>query len=304
MTRRKKLIAAALALPLALALGVGLTVRRAGSDPLSADVCDKDLAAVFEYCEAGGAICRSPFEGMEEACQAGCVMRTCPNHVACTELDPIWCKPCDDEQGAPYWRILHEAERLCAPSPNPAKWTPREQRDYVRCFKQEGTRMCPALAQKPYWETAPQSRATSWNQKRCFDDFDKVAERCERYEEECGLEPGADKKACQRACLLAQCPDQVACTGDDPVRCAPCEDPHGALYWRRVWATEGLCGSLHPLDAPNPEPDKWAACFVAEMERECRALAGTAWWRRAPFLVEHYGNARPSPASAASPAAP
>ncbi len=55
MTRRKKLIAAALSLPLALALGVGLTVRRAGSDTLSADVCDKDLAAVFDDCEAGGA---------------------------------------------------------------------------------------------------------------------------------------------------------------------------------------------------------------------------------------------------------
>jgi hypothetical protein len=104
MTRQKKLVAAAIALPIAVAAGVGLKVRRASSDTLGADVCEKDLAAVFEVCEAGGEICQKPPEGQEEACQAGCVMARCPKQVACTELDPIWCKPCEDEKGALFWR--------------------------------------------------------------------------------------------------------------------------------------------------------------------------------------------------------
>ncbi|TKD13076.1 hypothetical protein [Polyangium fumosum] len=304
MTRRKKLIAAALALPLALALGVGLTARRAGSDPLSVDLCDKDLAAVFESCKAEGDVCTFPDEGMEEACQAGCVMMTCPNHVSCTELDPTWCKPCDDEQGAPYWRILLEAERLCFQKKAEGEaWTLVQIEDSMDCLKEEGERMCPALAAKPYWHWKPEVR------KRCQDDLDLTVRRCEE-DDSCALAPEEYKKACQEGCLLRMCPDQVACTGDDPVRCAPCEDAHGALHWRHVFDAEIHChhteGEFYsgPPSGLSASRDKWAACFVAEMERECRALAGTAWWRRAPFLVEHYGNARPSPAPPASPAAP
>ncbi len=308
MTRRKKLIAAALSLPLALALGVGLTVRRAGSDPLSADVCEKDLAAVFDHCEAGGNVCWSPIEGLEEACQAGCVQMMCPNQVSCTELDPIWCKPCDDEQGAPYWRILHEVDRLCSPSPDPAKWTERESRDFDRCFQQEGERMCPALAKKPYWEERPYAKNQWYGLKRCYEDLEEVVRRCQQGS--CEQETGADKNACEAACLLVSCPEQGGCSDDDPVRCAPCEDPHGARFWRRVWSAEGVCsrtfgwscsGTASEISACQ---DKWVACFVPQMERECPALAGTEWWRRWPHVVQHYENARPAPAPSASPDTP
>jgi hypothetical protein len=151
MTRRKKLLAAAITLPIAVAVGVGLKVRRASSDTLGADACDKDLAAVFELCEPGGEICEKPDEGQEEACQAGCVLAKCPNHVACTELDPIWCKPCDDEQGALFWSIVFEADRLCMPSPDPTKWRAAEWDPYYDCMIVEGERRCPALVNSPQW---------------------------------------------------------------------------------------------------------------------------------------------------------
>ncbi|MDI1450644.1 hypothetical protein [Polyangium sp. 6x1] len=300
MTRRKKLIAAALTLPFFLALGVGLTVRRAGSDPLSADVCDKDLAAVFDYCEADGEVCKV-FEGQEEACQAGCVMKMCPNHVACTELDPIWCKPCDDVEGALHWRIRLEAERQCQPSPG---WQPSnyfESFEYHRCAEKKAERMCPALADKPDWYESPEAKKQQ--RERCNNDFDLRVRSCEN-DERCALEPEEYKKACQEGCLRAVCPDQFPCTGDDPVRCAPCEDVHGARHWRKLSAVEGLCTVRHPFLGPNPDPIKWADCVVAEMEQVCPALAGTEWWRQNRTITHHYGNARPSTAPPASPDTP
>ncbi|HVK65732.1 MAG TPA: hypothetical protein VM694_14720 [Polyangium sp.] len=304
MTRRKKLIAAALSLPLALALGVGLTVRRAGSDTLSADVCDKDLAAVFDYCESGGEVCTKPHEGMEEACQAGCVMRMCPNHVACTELDPIWCRPCEDEAGALHWSILLDISRQCESSPDPSSWKHADWKAYSDCLIAEGERRCPALANKPYWHRPPHARNPRWGHEECYDDFNRVVSGCER-DPVCALETGVAKEACEAGCLLTMCPDQVACTGDDPIRCAPCEDARGALYWRHFLGAGARCdASVQPWTGLKPEQDRWAACFVADMEQHCPALAGTEWWRRRPFLVEHYGIARPPTAPPASPDTP
>ncbi|MDI3288632.1 hypothetical protein [Polyangium sp. 15x6] len=157
MTRRKKLFAAAIALPIAVAVGVGLKVRRASSDTLGADACDKDLAAVFELCEAGGEICKKPPEGQEEACQAGCVMARCPNHVACTELDLIWCKPCEDEEGALFWSLQVEAARLCEPL-NPTVNTFEGLKAYYDCLVEEPERKCPALKNKPKWYLPPDRR--------------------------------------------------------------------------------------------------------------------------------------------------
>ncbi|MDC3952352.1 hypothetical protein [Polyangium jinanense] len=158
MTRRKKLFAVAIALPIAVAVGVGLKVRRAVSDPLGADACDKDLAAVFELCEAGGEICEKPPEGQEEACQAGCVMARCPNHVACTELDPIWCKPCEDEEGALHWSITLEVSDRCKPSPDLSTWNLAGWKAYSDCFVAETERRCPALKDKPQWYLPPDRR--------------------------------------------------------------------------------------------------------------------------------------------------
>jgi len=157
MTRRKKLFAAAIALPIAVAVGVGLKVRRAASDTLGADACDKDLATVFELCEPGGEICEKPPDGQEEACQAGCVMARCPNHVACTELDPIWCKPCEDEEGALFWSLQIEAERVCEPL-KPTVNTFETLKAYYDCQIEEPERRCPALKDKPKWYLPPDRR--------------------------------------------------------------------------------------------------------------------------------------------------
>ena len=156
MTRRKKLLAAAIALPVAVAVGVGLKVRRAASDTLGADACDKDLATVFELCEPGGEICEKPPDGQEEACQAGCVMARCPNHVACTELDPIWCKPCEDELGALYWRTLDEADSHCGGPPPFGSLT--RLKEYSDCYIADVERRCPALKDKPKWYLPPDRR--------------------------------------------------------------------------------------------------------------------------------------------------
>ncbi|MDC3952350.1 hypothetical protein [Polyangium jinanense] len=157
MTRRKKLFAAAIALPIAVAVGVGLKVRRASSDTLGADACDKDLAAVFELCEPGGEICEKPPEGQEGACQAGCVMAKCPNQVACTELDPIWCKPCEDEEGALFHRLVIEANELCFPTPDPATWNLAMWKEYDVCHTREVERRCPALIGTK-WHLPPDRR--------------------------------------------------------------------------------------------------------------------------------------------------
>lgn len=305
MTRRKKLFAAALTLPLALTLGVGLTARRAGSDPLSADVCDKDLAAVFDYCESGGEVCKKPFEGMEEACQAGCVMRMCPNHVACTELDPIWCKPCEDEGGALHWSILLDVSRQCEPSPDPSAWRHADWTAYSDCLIAEGERRCPALASKPYWYKPPHVRkhgASIW--RRCFDDLDYVVEGCDRHPV-CEQAPEEYKKACAAGCLLRNCPGHVSCTGDDPILCAPCEDAHGARYWSHAQKAMYHCysGGLATTASPD-EQEASAACFVADMERNCPGLVGGEWWRRHPFIIEHYRSAAPKAAPPALPDAP
>ncbi|MDI3286264.1 hypothetical protein [Polyangium sp. 15x6] len=159
MTRQKKLFAAAIALPIAVAVGVGLKVRRASSDTLGADACDKDLAAVFELCEAGGEICQKPPEGQEEACQAGCVMAKCPNHVACTELDPIWCKSCEDEEGALFWRNVNEADQRCDPMPGTplSQWSLAMINAYYACFHAEVEQRCPALVGTK-WYLPPERR--------------------------------------------------------------------------------------------------------------------------------------------------
>jgi hypothetical protein len=157
MTRRRKLFAAAITLPIAVAVGVGLKVRRASSDTLGADACDKDLAAVFDLCEAGGEICEKPPAGQEEACQAGCVMAKCPNQVACTELDPIWCKPCEDEQGALHWSINFEAYRVCEPL-KPTVNTFETIKAYYDCTIDEAERRCPALKNIPKWYLPPDRR--------------------------------------------------------------------------------------------------------------------------------------------------
>ncbi|MDI1450688.1 hypothetical protein [Polyangium sp. 6x1] len=156
MTRQKKLFAAAITLPIAVAVGVGMKVRRASSDTLGADACDKDLAAVFELCEAGGEICQKPPAGQEEACQAGCVMAKCPNHVACTELDPIWCKPCEDEEGALFWSLQFEAERLCEPLARHTN-TLAGINAYFGCLNVEVEKRCPALV-GTQWYLPPDRR--------------------------------------------------------------------------------------------------------------------------------------------------
>ena len=159
MTRQKRLLAAAITVPIAVAVGVGLKVRRASSDTLGADVCDKDLAAVFELCEPGGEICKVTPAGQEEACQAGCVMARCPKQVACTELDPIWCKPCEDEEGALFWRNVYEADQRCDPMPGVplSDWSLAQISAYYACYHADVEGRCPVLVGTK-WYLPPERR--------------------------------------------------------------------------------------------------------------------------------------------------
>jgi len=95
--------------------------------------------------------------GQEEACQAGCVMARCPKQVACTELDPIWCKPCEDEEGALFWSLQFEAERVCEPL-NPTVNTFEGLKAYYDCLIEEPERQCPALKAIPKWYLPPDRR--------------------------------------------------------------------------------------------------------------------------------------------------
>ncbi len=147
MTRRKKLIAAAIAVPIALAVGLGVKMRRAASDIPGSDICDDDLGEVFEMCQpsSGFFYCEGTPEGYEDACQAGCVMTMCPAHVSCTGQNPIGCAPCEDMHGARFWYTLNRAQMRCENKLHFGHVKISED-EFNACFEPEVEQICPALA--------------------------------------------------------------------------------------------------------------------------------------------------------------
>jgi hypothetical protein len=113
MTRHHKLAAlAVLALGLAF---VGLGAREDNPTDPEPAMCTTDLKAVFDWCAPSSRHfpCKFVPEQYADACQAGCVKRLCPEQVSCTGLDPMWCAPCTDNQGALYWANLADAQAHC-----------------------------------------------------------------------------------------------------------------------------------------------------------------------------------------------
>jgi hypothetical protein len=141
MTRRHKTIVA-VAVTAAVLVTVGLGAHW-GDEVYYPDeeTCETDLERVFEWC---GGESQSLAEEYREAFQADCVMERCPEQVSCTELDPIWCAPCEDMHGAPFWHNLEVAIRRCS-----AKFgwdlTNVDWVAYDACLDEKAKQQCPAL---------------------------------------------------------------------------------------------------------------------------------------------------------------
>lgn len=86
--------------------------------------------------------------------------------------------------------------------------------------------------------------------------------------------------ACQAGCVKRLCPEQVPCTGLDPMWCAPCTDYHGALYWLNSADALEHCDDL--LDMDNTSMEAWIACDKAFIKQRCPAWDG----RGAPVKVK------------------
>ncbi|TKC96469.1 hypothetical protein [Polyangium fumosum] len=118
----------------------------------------------------------------------------------------------------------------------------------------------------------------------CEDNLGYVFEGCREWD----FCPNVDEDfldACVAGCVLGFCPKQDECTGLDPMFCAPCDDMQGALFWRNADAADSRCDDKAGFPAPTENVtaamfDVYDACFVADVERHCPALAGTDWLAR------------------------
>jgi len=155
MTQRKRFLAVGIVV-LAI-VGMGVTARPAKSRTWSFDICDDtDVSDVFEMCgwEDPHAECTLEPKEYQEACQAGCVMSMCPNHVSCTGLDSIFCAPCEDMHGARFWETSRRAWSRCEYE---LHWGHVEvdRSALGACVVSATERECPALAGSGWWRRVP-----------------------------------------------------------------------------------------------------------------------------------------------------
>jgi len=151
MKRRGTYIAIAVA---AVALvTVGLGAYRGEVAHTGDDSCLSDLDTAVEMCEQGAHLghCMEITDDFADACEAGCVMTFCPDYTPLPpfDADPLWRAPCEDLQGARFWRDTNNAETRCSnmlkmplahekgPAPSREAW--------VACFKADVEQHCPAL---------------------------------------------------------------------------------------------------------------------------------------------------------------
>jgi hypothetical protein len=147
MTRRHRTIVA-VAVTAAVLVTVGLGAHR--DDDPEEDPCETDLAETFELAawESEGLT-----EEYVEAATAGSVMFLCPEQVSCTELDPIWCAPCEDMHGAPFWYHGRVASVRCSAM---FGWdlTHVDKVAYAACLVEKTEQECPALAGTDWYARA------------------------------------------------------------------------------------------------------------------------------------------------------
>ncbi|MDC0741267.1 hypothetical protein [Polyangium mundeleinium] len=148
-TRRAAFAALVIAAAAALILGA----RGPDEDDSMYKHCEDDLGYVFEGCH-GWDVCPYVDEEFVDACVAGCVSTICPEQAECTGLDPMFCAPCDDMQGAAFWRNVDEAGSRCGhkagffvlvEEPTEAKYQAM-YRAFDECFPVDVEQHCPALA--------------------------------------------------------------------------------------------------------------------------------------------------------------
>jgi len=154
MKRRATYVAATVIAVAVLVIGLG--ARQEGADEPVGELCD-DLEFVFRGCERGRehSECQHVPERFGDACQAGCVATYCPEKVSCTELDPMWCAPCDDLYGARFWALTNDAQVPC----DKAFHLPIAQEEHDKvdwagvdaCWRAEMERQCPGLAKTDWF---------------------------------------------------------------------------------------------------------------------------------------------------------
>ena len=126
-------------------------------------------------------------------------------------------------------------------------------------------------------------------EESCLSDLDTAVEMCEQgaHLGHCLAITDDFADACEAGCLMTYCPDYAPLPprNADPIWRAPCEDLHGARFWRDANNAETRCSNelkapLAHEKVPAPSREAWVACFKAETERHCPALAGTDWHAR------------------------
>ncbi|MDI1478088.1 hypothetical protein [Polyangium sp. y55x31] len=115
----------------------------------SPESCKTDLGFVFDWCESRAHWPCGIHDEYRAACQAGCVMRLCPEQISCTELDPMWCGiPCEDPNGATFWRDSQIASERCDhlmdDQDGNGEWDSQESRAWRDCRDAIRTERCPA----------------------------------------------------------------------------------------------------------------------------------------------------------------
>jgi len=143
-TRRAALAAFVLIAAAALMMGA-----RGPDDDWMFGHCEEDLGDVLEGCQ-NWEPCPDVDDEFSDACVASCLLMLCPDQTKCTGLDPVFCVPCEDMQGALFWRNAGHADAQCeyevrVASPTLENWE-AEMRVYDACFPAHVEEHCPALA--------------------------------------------------------------------------------------------------------------------------------------------------------------
>jgi hypothetical protein len=97
--------------------------------------------------------------------------------------------------------------------------------------------------------------------------------------------------ACEAGEVLNLCPEEVPCTGLDPIWCASCTDTHGARFWSDINHAIWGCRMKLGLTLPASSLPGFAPCVDEELRRSCPALTGTDWvtWYKSKFHYERLG---------------
>jgi hypothetical protein len=155
MTRRRRASIAIVALAGVL-VSVGLGAQRNSNVYTSRDLkedCKTDLAHFFEFAADQCAGIEEEYAG---ACEAAHVLSLCPDEVTCTELDPVWCAPCTDTHGAPFWDNLDGAITRCSGGKQGWDFAKMDTHELAVCVDADIHRHCPELGGSSWF---------AWHQK-------------------------------------------------------------------------------------------------------------------------------------------